>query len=181
MVDNLIAKRLFLREFVESDWKDVHKYASQSVVCKYQPWGPNTEEESKTFVEQAIVDSKANPRSRYAFAIIENEKGSLIGAAEINIRDFKNKNGELAYIVHPDYWGMGFATEAAKLFIDFGFSELNLHRIFATCDPRNIASSKVLVKIGMSKEGRMRENVFIKGGWRDSLLFGILKREWKRN
>ncbi|WP_408011336.1 GNAT family N-acetyltransferase [Pseudalkalibacillus sp. A8] len=142
MVSNLITKRLFLREFEASDWKDVHKYASRPIVCQYQPWGPNTENESKAFVEQIVVDSKQNSRSRYVFAIIENENGKLIGAGEIKIRDFKNKNGEIAYIVNPDYWGMSFATEVAKILIEFGFKELNLHRIYATCDPRNIGSSK---------------------------------------
>jgi [ribosomal protein S5]-alanine N-acetyltransferase len=68
-----------------------------------------------------------NPMSRYAFAIIEKGKEKLIGAGELNIRDFKNKNGELGYIVNPDYWGMGFATEVAKLLIEIGFEELNLH------------------------------------------------------
>jgi RimJ/RimL family protein N-acetyltransferase len=76
---------------------------------------------------------------------------------------------------------MGFATEVAKLLIEFGFRELNLHRIYATCDPRNIGSSKVLEKIGMSKEGRIREDLLIKDGWRDSLLFSILEQEWKKN
>ncbi|OZI10939.1 GNAT family N-acetyltransferase [Bacillaceae bacterium SAS-127] len=181
MIANLITKRLCLREFEENDWQDVHTYASQPVVCQYQPWGPNTEKESKTFVEQAMVDSKENPRSRYVFAIIENENGKLIGAAEINIRDFQNKNGELGYILNPDYWRMGFATEAAKLLIEFGFKQLNLHRVYATCDPKNIGSSKVLEKIRMTKEGRLRENLLIKDGWRDSLLFSILEQEWKKN
>ena len=57
-------------------------------------------------------------------------------------------------------------------------NDLNMHRIFATCDPINIASSRVLDKVGMIKEGRLRENLLIKDGWRDSLLYGILEQEW---
>lgn len=75
--------------------------------------------------------------------------------------------------------GLGYATEAAKQLIAFGFNELNLHRIFATCDARNIASAKILEKAGMIKEGVIRENILIKEGWRDSLLFSILDREWR--
>ena len=61
----------------------------------------------------------------------------------------------------------------------FGFETLKLHRIYATCDPRNIGSSKVLEKIGMSKEGILRENMLMKDGvWRDSLLYSMLKQEW---
>lgn len=76
------------------------------------------------------------------------------------------------------YWDKGNATEVAKLLVEFGFSTLNLHRIFATCDPRNLGSAKVLEKIGMTYEGRIRQNLLLKDGWRDSLLFSILKHEW---
>ena len=180
MTSILVSSKVFLREMEEKDWMDVHKYASNVTVCKYQPWGPNSEEESQDFVNQVLVDAKRVERTRFVFSIVEKETGSMIGAGEFNIRDYQNKAGEIGYIVHPDYWGKGIATEAAKLLIDFGFDQLNLHRIYATCDPRNIASSKVLEKIGMVQEGRMREDLLIKDGWRDSFLYSILEKEWKK-
>ena len=91
-----------------------------------------------------------------------------------------DKIGEIGYILNPEYWGRGFATDVSKLLIDFGFKEYKLHRIFATCDPRNIGSSRVLEKAGMRKEGRIRENLLIKDGWRDSLLYSVLEHEWKK-
>lgn len=69
-----------LREIEESDWKDVHRYACQEIVCHYQPWGPNNEEESKSFVKQAIDDAHMEPRSRFVFAIVLLENGNMIGA-----------------------------------------------------------------------------------------------------
>ncbi|WP_413375831.1 GNAT family N-acetyltransferase [Alkalihalobacillus sp. 1P02AB] len=182
MIENnevsLSNERLLLRKFKKGDWIDVHKYASQDVVCQYQPWGPNTEEDSQAFVTQVIEDTAKIPRERFIFAIVYHSK--MIGAGELNIRDFTNKVGEVAYIVNPNYWGKGIATEVAKLLIDFGFEKLRLHRIYATCDPRNIGSSKVLEKVGMTKEGRIREGLLIKDGWRDSLLYSVLEHEWKR-
>lgn len=169
---------ILLREMVESDWIDVHKYASQDIVCQYQPWGPNTERDSRDFVHQVIRDSKRELRTRFVFAVIFDE--IMVGAGEINIRDFTNKAGEIAYIVNPDYWGKGIATEVAKLLLDFGFKELKLHRIYATCDPRNVGSTKVLEKVGMTKEGRIRDDLLIKDGWRDSFLFGLLEHEWNK-
>ncbi|MCH7321458.1 GNAT family N-acetyltransferase [Solibacillus sp. MA9] len=171
-------ERLVLREIIESDWIDVHKYASQEIVCQYQPWGPNTEQESIDFVNQVIRDSRQVPRKRFVFAIIYD--GNMIGAGEFNIRNVTNKAGEIAYIVNPIYWGKGIATEVATLLIDFGFDILNLHRIYATCDPRNIGSSKVLEKVGMIKEGKIREDLLIKNGWRDSLLYSVLEYEWRK-
>lgn len=170
--------RLSLREFTKDDWIDVHKYASQEIVCQYQPWGPNTEEDSKGFVNQVIKDALQQPRTRFAFAIIYKE--NMIGTGEINIRNFTNRVGEVAYIVNPDYWGKGIATDVAKFLINYGFKELKLHRIYATCDPRNIGSSKVLEKVGMIKEGRIREHLLVKDGWRDSILYSVLEHEWEK-
>ncbi|WP_079530592.1 GNAT family N-acetyltransferase [Halobacillus hunanensis] len=175
-VYSLSNERLSLREINENDWTDIHKYASKDIVCQYQPWGPNTEEESKSFVKQIILDASKEKRTRYAFAVVYNK--DMIGVGELNIRDFTNKVGEIAYIVNPDYWGQGIATNVAKLLIRFGFADIQLHRIYATCDPRNIGSSKVLQKSGLTKEGKIREDLLIKDGWRDSLLYSILEYEW---
>ncbi|WP_059103137.1 GNAT family N-acetyltransferase [Shouchella shacheensis] len=164
MIDHLESERVILREMEEKDWIDVHKYASQERVCEYQPWGPNSEKESGGFVKQVLIDANQEPRSRFVFSITLRESREMIGAGEFNIRDHTNKVGEIAYIVNPKYWGMGFATEVAKLLIAYGFHECNLHRIFATCDPRNIGSSRVLEKVGMTKEGRIREHLLIKDG-----------------
>ncbi len=101
----------------------------------------------------------------------------MVGAGELHIQDFHGHNGEIGYSLHPAFWGRGIATEAARLLIDFGFRKLHLHRIYATCDPRNTASFKVMEKAGLSYEGRMRENLLIKDGWRDSLLYSILETD----
>ena len=174
----LAGKKIYLREFKEDDWTAVHEYASNELVCRYQPWEPNTEEDSRGFVRQNIYDAGLYPRKRYALAIIESETQRLAGAAELHSRDIHN--GEIGYSLHPRFWGRGMATEAARLLIDFGFKELHLHRIYATCDPRNIASYKVMEKLGLTFEGRMRENLLIKDGWRDSLLYSILETDLSR-
>lgn len=172
---NISNERLCLRELTSEDWVRVHTYASQDRVSRYQPWGPNTENDSQNFVSQAIEDAKDEPRVRFTFAIINEE--IMIGVGECTIKSFANRVGEIGYIVHPDYWGKGIATAVAHRLIAFGFEVLKLHRIYATCDPRNIGSSRVLEKVGMKKEGRMREDLLIKDGWRDSLLYSILEQE----
>lgn len=178
MINHLESERIILIEMKEEDWPNVHKYASQPIVCQYQPWGPNTEEESELFTKGIIEDAKLVPRSRYVFSVFEKKSNKMIGSGEFNLRDRSNRAGEIAYIIHPDYWGKGIATEVAQLLIKLGFYEFKLHRIYATCDPRNSGSIKVLEKIGMTKEGRMREDLLIKDGWRDSFLYSILEKEW---
>ncbi|PGS56146.1 GNAT family N-acetyltransferase [Bacillus sp. AFS041924] len=180
MISNLSTNRTILRELVENDWEQIHQYASQLVVCQFQPWGPNTESDTKEFVQGILVDSKQINRTRFVFAIIEKESNELIGSIEFNIRDEKNKIGEVGYIVHPKYWGMGFASEVGKEIISFGFKNFKLHRLYATCDVRNIASQRVLEKCGLTLEGRMREDLLLRDGWRDTYLFSILEDEWLR-
>ncbi|HZG60434.1 MAG TPA: GNAT family protein [Anoxybacillus sp.] len=171
-------KRVMLREFTEEDWTSVHAYASQEIACQYQPWGPNTEKDSQLYVKQIIEDTKKNPRTRFAFAVIKNDSNEMIGTGELNIHSLHHKNAEIAYIINPAFWGNGYATEVADLLIQFGFANLGLHRIFATCDPRNVASAKVLRKVGMTFEGTLRENLLIRDGWRDSSLFSVIRHEW---
>jgi len=91
--------KLLLREFRQQDWVDVHKYASQEVVSRYQTWGPNSEEDTKEFIQDALDEATQTPRERYVFAIIHQE--TVIGAVEMMIKDFTNKVGEIGYIVNP--------------------------------------------------------------------------------
>jgi ribosomal-protein-alanine N-acetyltransferase len=173
-------KDIYLREVRHTDWKDVHAYASQEQVCRYQPWGPNTTDESLSFVDQILQDAQKVPRTQYAHAIVEVGTDRLIGMVELNIRNHTHRSGEIGYVLHPDVWGKGIATEAAESLLKFGFEELLLHRIYATCDPRNNGSYKVLTKLGMTYEGRIRDALLIRDGWRDSLMFSILDHEWTK-
>ncbi|WP_137790350.1 GNAT family protein [Bacillus sp. E(2018)] len=174
----LKARRILFREMVAEDWKSIHQYASKEIVSRYQPWGPNLEDDTIAYVNEVIDDANKTPRVRYAFAIVENQNNRLIGAGELQITSLTNRVGEIGYVIHPDYWGKGFATETGQLLLKFGFENLQLHRIFATCDPRNKASEKVLMKLDMMLEGVIRESILLKDGWRDSLLFSMLEHEW---
>jgi hypothetical protein len=89
--------------------------------------------------------------------------------------------GEIGYVLARDAWGKGYASEAADLVIKFGFDELKLHKISATCEPFNFASAKVLQKAGLVIEGYLKKHIFIKGQWRDTLLFGCVREERATN
>lgn len=174
-------KRLILREFVSSDFEAVHSYASDPNVSKYLPWGPNDESDTYNFLEKIIEYQQENPRYDYEIAVVLKGYDELIGACSIHISDFKNKEGWIGYCYNKQYWGNGYASEASKAIIKFGFNNLNLHRIFATCSPYNIGSAKVLEKIGMKKEGHLREHKWVKRAWRDSFLYSVLEHELELN
>lgn len=179
MIKQMKSDRLIMREFKVSDWQGVHEYASVAEVCQYQPWGPNTIEESRGFVRQVLADREEEPRTRYAFAVTTRDE-RFIGAGELNITSFDHRAAEIGYIVNPAFWNLGIGTEIAEQLLVFGFQKLKMHRIVATCDVRNAGSQKVLEKIGMTREGTMRDHLLLADGWRDSFLYSILAPEWNR-
>jgi len=177
----LKTERLILRDFVESDWPAVHCYASDVEVVRFMAWGPNDEEATRANMQRRLDDQRANPRYSFELAVMLKSGGQLIGGGRLNIADAKSRQGRIAYIFNRNYWGRGYATEAASAIIAFGFEQLGMHRIFATCDPRNTASAHVLEKIGMRREGHHREDQWRRGEWRDSYLYAILEQEWRNN
>jgi RimJ/RimL family protein N-acetyltransferase len=116
-------------------------------------------------------------RTRF-FWLAEHDSHGVIGAGELRVRSRPHRQGEISYIVHPDHWGHGYATRIANRLLELAFREHTLHRVFATCDSRNVASAAVLRKIGMTYEGRMRHALLLRDGWRDSEIFSILDSEW---
>ena len=169
--------RLVLREFEPDDWAAVHTYAVLEPVWRYMEWGPNTEADTKSFVALAIARREERPRTFFELAITRRDTGELVGAAGVRLRDAANRSGDLGYALRPDHWGRGFGTEAALALRDFGFASIGLHRLWATCRPENTASAHVLEKIGMRREGHLRETKCRHGKWVDSLLFAMVETD----
>lgn len=168
-------ERLILRDAVPEDWEAMHEYSSDPQVVTHSMWGPNTEEQTKEYVAQIIEMQQQKPRMSYEFVVVLRETGELIGGCGIHKAGY---NGEIGYTFNPRFWGHGYATEAAFTLLRLGFEELGLHRIHATCRPENEASAAVMKRIGMKREGRMREHLFFKGAFHDSELYSILRHEF---
>lgn len=86
---------------------------------------------------------------------------------------------EIGYFMVPSETGKGYCSEAAKIIVDYLFISKDIVRIQAHTDLRNVASQKVLEKVGFMKEGIIRKSIFIRGEWRDAYLYSILREEWK--
>jgi RimJ/RimL family protein N-acetyltransferase len=144
----LRTERLVLREFRLDDEVAVHRYGSDEEVTRYLTWGPNSRE----------------PRTSFTLAVATLE-GELIGVANLATTGTQSP-GELGYVLARDQWGHGYATEVARRLIVFGFEELGLRRITATCHPDNFASARVLEKAGMLFETTTQDHLGGRGGWR---------------
>ncbi|MFG3658376.1 GNAT family N-acetyltransferase [Streptomyces sp. NPDC047706] len=166
-----------LERITLDDWRAVHSWAHLAEACRFQTWGPNTEEQTRAFVEAAAdAWSQRLPRRLVHTARVG---GTVLGMGELHLRSRLQRQGEITYVVHPRAWGQGIGTEIGRLLLSLGFTQLGLHRVYATCDPRNVGSSRVLTKLGMTYEGHLRHTARIRDGWRDSLVFSVLEEEWR--
>lgn len=170
--------RLILRDFRVEDWSDAQEYGSDPEVVKYMPFGPNTEDETKAFIGRAMARQNESPRAFYDFAIVRKSDHKVIGSCSINITNVENREAMVGYILNRNFWNQGYITEAVRAVISFGFEKMNLHRIIASCDPENTGSYRVMEKLGMVREGHLREERLFKGVWRDFLLYSVLEKEW---
>ena len=165
-----------LRQIELADWPAVHSWASRAQVCRFQAWGPNTEDETRAFVATAVEAWEQSPQQRFAYAACMED--DVVGMGELHVRSRGQRQGEITYVVHPRLWGRGIGTLIGEELLARGFHDLQLHRVHATCDPRNTGSARVLRKLGMTWEGRHRHTALIRDGWRDSEMFSILEDEW---
>jgi len=176
----LKTSRLLIRELTQDDYEGVHAYASDQEVTRFMEWGPNTPAETRAFLARAVEHQSDDPRLNYTLAVEHPDEG-VIGGCGVYVTSLQNKSASIGYSLSRLHWGRGYATEVAGALIAFGFEALGMHRITATCDPRNTASWRVMEHNGMRREGHMREDKLMRGEWRDSLVYGILRGEYMRN
>lgn len=171
--------RVILREFNLMDFDAVHAYASDPCVVKYMTWGPNTLEESRSFIIAALNKKQEKPRLAYELAVTLN--GDLIGGCGLTVTDWEKQQGEIGYCLRSDKWSQGLGTEVAAGLIYYGFRGLNLFRLTAKCDVENVASFKVMEKNGLKREDRLVKNLRIHGVCHDCYIYGIDSNNWMNN
>jgi RimJ/RimL family protein N-acetyltransferase len=174
----LLTPRLLLREFVEGDAVDVNVYESDPEVVRFQSHGARSLAESLAYIQRVIAESREIPRRLFDLAVVRRENW-LIGRCGLNVTSLEQQEAMLWYILDRRHWGRGYITEAARALLAFGFDELGLHRVFVDIDARNAPSLRVAEKLGMRREAHFVENLRVKGEWTDSIILGILDREYR--
>ena len=170
----IITERLVLRLFQKSDAEVVTKLCSNYNIYKNTLFIPNpyTIDYAYTWMEKH--EENYNLDKLYEFAITDKESGELYGAIALsNNKSFQN--GELAYWVGEEYWGRGYATEASKAMLDFAFNIKGYHKVFARYFASNPASGKVMDKLGMVKEGILKDHIKKDDRFEDMVYYGIIK------
>ena len=167
-----MTERLLLRGFAPDDVEAVHAYAGDPEVCRYTDWGPNTPAQSQAFIDDVCAASAVGELEPVTWAV--TVAGDVVGACSVTVTSVEHRRGVMGYVVARAHWGRGYATEAAAGVLRFARADLGLARVEATCRPGNVASQRVLQKIGMQREGLLRSHLLVRGRREDSLLFAAV-------
>ena len=176
--------RLLLDRFTFEDWKDLyameitpeqHRYNGES----FNPRSKLQVQSDTELLAQQDYNSKKLP---FLLVVRTKEDGRLIGYIGFKKGEKITENGtvEVYYSIHVNQWNKGYATEALKAMLSFGFKDLKLHRIISGCDIDNIASKCVMEKAGMRFESRWRKDRQRNGVWTDGLGFAALEEDLLR-
>jgi len=175
---SLETERLRLRPLTLEDAGTVRRLAGEREIAATTVMIPHPYPQgvAEAWIEGHVALFEA--REAAVFAIVEHAGGDLVGSIGISLK-IEHRNGELGYWIGQPWWGRGYATEAARAVLRFGFETMKLHRIHSHHMTRNAASGRVLEKIGMKPEGELREHVLKWGEYEDLRWYGILEEEWE--
>lgn len=173
----LTTERLTLRPPRPGDEADLFAIHGDPEVMRYfsePPW-TNPERPARQIADDAAAFAA---REYFRFAIILNETGRQVGNCGVVRLHWQNRRGEVGYALNRAHWGKGYMNEALAALLEFAFVELDLHRLEADVDPCNTASTGALERLGFQREGLLRERWIVGGEIFDSVMYGLLRREW---
>jgi RimJ/RimL family protein N-acetyltransferase len=172
-------ERLLIRPNIPGDLDAVHAFQSRDDVTRYIPWYSRSREEVAQVLEaRKGMTDLVKDDDALVLAVVERASVALIGEIYLFLKSVEHRQGEIGYLIHPDYHGRGYATEASRAALRLGFDHFGMHRIAAQCDARNSPSYRVMEKLGMRREALFRENEIFKGEWSDLMVYAMLEREW---
>ena len=167
--------RLKLRPYSLEDVEDVLLYATDPEWALYVPVPqPYTRADAEEFLARQLSQD-SNKRVSWAIEYA----GSSVGGINIGL-DLKNRVGTIGYSIARRLWGKGLTTEAAGAVIDEAFAGIpDLNRIQATTDERNVGSLRVMEKLGLVREGLLRQDQYVNGEFRNTVWCGLLRCDWE--
>ena len=177
----LESPRLILRSFQDSDLESFLAYRNDPEVAKYQSWNvPYPRENGIQFVDIMKMISPTSQGEWYQVAVELKSTGEMIGDVAFCTMLYDQQQALVGYSLARPFWHQGFAFEAVGCLLKYLFEERGLHRVIAECDVENVASWKLLEKLGFRREAHLVENVYFKGKYGSEYHYALLAREWQR-
>lgn len=168
--------RLFLRRFTFNDIDDIVELVSHPSVARVGNRIKASAPEVKKHIESQNSLELFELNKCFDLGIELKREKKIIGFVGLIRKN--HRQGEVGWALHIKYRGKGYATEAARALISYGFERLGLHRIYADTSNMNLTSLKVMERLGLKREAHYREAEFQDGRWMDILVYAILADEW---
>ena len=185
----LSTPRLILRDFRADDFDAIRAWEEHPEVQRYEHHAPTpeqTREQLRKLVEETarfplLPEGKKGEllRTSVRLAITLPGDDTPIGRVSLRLNWAEIREWEIGWTLHPDHWGQGYATEAARAMLELAFTRLNAHRVVAYTNFHNAPSVAVMRRLGMQQDALLRETRWWNGAWADEYVFAILEREWK--
>ena len=169
--------RLYIRPFKDDDLETLVAYRSHPEVELYQMWQNYNQAQAKDLISSnKYLDF--NQGGRFQLALESKLTNKLMGDLYLRIDENDKRLGEVGYTLSRDYQKQGLATEALQALLSYCFEILQMHRLSATADPRNLPSLKLLERLGFQREAYFIKSLWFKGDWADDVVYALLKEDW---
>lgn len=172
----LDTQRLTIRRFVASDLELALAHESNREIMKYIR-DSKPEKELREKVEAFAGEWKGEENEWLGLPVTPRGEHPMMGIVCFRIASFENETAEIGYRFHQDYHGKGFAFEATRRLFNFLFDDFRARKLTALCTAENEPSYRLMEKLGMRREGRLREHSTLGGRWHDELVYGLLSTE----
>jgi RimJ/RimL family protein N-acetyltransferase len=171
--------RLALRDFQRSDLAAYAELCRDPRMRRFHSGDEAAPGEAEQLLDLFIGWAREEPRHRFQLAITL-PSGELLGSCGVRVTSEVERQASFGCELAPTSWGKGYAEEAGRAVIDYGFRELGLHRIYAETVAENEAAVRLAEKLGMRVEGVLRENRWFRGRWWSTTILAVLESEWGR-
>ena len=178
----IFTQRLLLRTFAETDLDALNAYYTLPSLRRYLDRPARDLADTKLALQAMRRQYRLNrPGDAFTLAVIRIEDDALLGHVSFLWTDATAAQAELRFVFNPRYTGHGYAGEAVRVAMDYGFDSFGFHRIFARCSAANQPAVRLLKGLDMRLEAHFREHALYHGDWDEELHFAILDREWRRD
>lgn len=173
-------RRLSLQPVTAADAEAMLAYRGRGDVCRYLPFPPMTREVLLARLAADLSRTEITGEGQaLTLGVRRRDSGALVGDVMLFLHSIEHAAGELGYVFAPEVAGLGFATESCRALLRLGFDDLGLHRISARLDARNDRSARLAERLAMRREAHLVEDEMFKGEWSDTVVYGLLDREWR--
>jgi ribosomal-protein-alanine N-acetyltransferase len=169
--------RLVLRKATTNDAADIFVYASDPDVTRYLRWGPHQNIDiTKKYVDEVLQQYSQGQDGPWLIEYKENH--TVIGHIHLMEIELQHQKAQVGFVLSKQYWNKGIMTETLGKILEYCFTQLGMNRIEGWCIIENQAGVRVLERVGMQKEGELREYLFQKGEFWDFSVYSILRKEF---